>query len=78
MRAALEWASGGMADARGLGPRGETLAGSSPVSPTNTAGGRKGPGERRCVYETKSPGSVEADIVAAAPAPKRTPGTGRK
>ena len=28
------WASGGMADARGLGPRGETLAGSSPVSPT--------------------------------------------
>jgi hypothetical protein len=29
------WASGGMADARGLGPRGETLAGSSPVSPTN-------------------------------------------
>lgn len=23
-----------MADARGLGPRGETLAGSSPVSPT--------------------------------------------
>ena len=29
-----EWASGGMADARGLGPRGVTLAGSSPVSPT--------------------------------------------
>ena len=29
------WASGEMADARGLGPRGETLAGSSPVSPTN-------------------------------------------
>ena len=32
----VEWASGGMADARGLGPRGETLAGSSPVSPTKT------------------------------------------
>ena len=30
----LLWASGGMADARGLGPRGVTLAGSSPVSPT--------------------------------------------
>jgi hypothetical protein len=28
------WASGEMADARGLGPRGVTLAGSSPVSPT--------------------------------------------
>ncbi len=32
----LTWASGGMADARGLGPRGVTLAGSSPVSPTTT------------------------------------------
>ena len=29
------WARGGMADARGLGPREETLAGSSPVAPTN-------------------------------------------
>ena len=31
------WARGGMADARGLGPREETLAGSSPVAPTKSS-----------------------------------------
>jgi hypothetical protein len=44
-----------MADARGLGPRGVTLAGSSPVSPTNPP-----ERERTC---SGSPGTVTPNLL---------------
>src|SRR5438477_7372026 len=57
-----------MADARGLGPRGETLAGSSPVSPTNL--GRHEPLSR--------PLSLPPPPPRPRPRPRpRRPGSGR-
>lgn len=48
-------ARGGMADARGLGPREETLAGSSPVAPTKTLDSNTPPGDGEPVVEVQTP-----------------------
>jgi hypothetical protein len=51
------WARGGMADARGLGPREETLAGSSPVAPTIVLSPLNKKNKRRAKYFFREYGS---------------------